>query len=639
MNSKVSFSAASKDYQMGRYTQSLATLNQLIDSQQDAKTYALLAKNLLQLGFKADAARSYALAAQYDSPNAYEYHKQAARLHFECGNEDDALLIGMRNLSKAQDDAELAYILTSIYLNRQQRDIVKPFKKVLSESSNPDHSRLAALLLTDDLHDQTNQMLARNLFKRYPGNIAFRFLYLVFLREFNDFDETDKHSAPIIERIAKGDLDVLRKDNPFYHLHWNGDESLNRFATIGTTPLNPERVAMRRKMPHTWSDKVRVGYMSSDFWDHHATMKLLQRILELHDTSRFEITLFCHTEPEHLAKNTTDRSRWGNVVDVYGLSNEAIAAIVREHNIDIMVDLKGHTAGSRASSFNLPLAPVHVAWLGFPGSTLNIDLDYVIGDRFVLSDAAKPHYHEKFCRMPESYQPNDPTNRPKPKPITRAELGLPEDAFIFASFNGNRKIIAETIDIWCRILKRAPNSVLWIMSNGTRNQANLSKRFQEAGIPQKRIIFCPRVTYEEHITRQQAADIGIDTFPVNGHTTTSEQLWGGLPVLTVKGTNFASRVSESLQHAIGLPELVAPDLKAYEDLAVELAQNPEKIAEYKARLKANGPIMPLFDAERFCHHLETAYEMMAERARNGLDPDHIDVPALPRRTEPFYSAE
>jgi predicted O-linked N-acetylglucosamine transferase (SPINDLY family) len=177
------------------------------------------------------------------------------------------------------------------------------------------------------------------------------------------------------------------------------------------------------------------------------------------------------------------------------------------------------------------------------------------------------------------------------------------------------------------------------MSNGTRNQANLSKRFQEAGIPQKRIIFCPRVTYEEHITRQQAADVGIDTFPVNGHTTTSEQLWGGLPVLTVKGTNFASRVSESLQHAIGLPELVAPDLKAYEDLAVELAQNPEKVAEYKARLKANGPIMPLFDAERFCHHLEKAYEMMAERARNGLDPDHIDVPALPRRTEPFYSAE
>ncbi len=638
MNSKVSFSAASRDYQAGRYTQSLATLNQLIDTQKDAKTYALLAKNLLQLGFKTDAARSYCLAADCAGQGSLEYLKTAAKIHLEAGNEDEALLIAMRNLSKAQEDPELAFTIASVYLGRQQRDLLRPFKKVLSESQNPEHSRLAAQLLNDDLMDETNQTLARNLFRRYPNNLAFRFLYLVCLREFNEFSEISKHQAFIDAALAKNDIDVLKKDNPFYHLHWCGNEDYNRHAAIGTKPLDPARVAYRRGLPHTWSDKIRIGYMSSDFWDKHATMKLLQRVLELHDRNRFEITLFDHTLPEHkLNNNTTDRSRWGKVIDIYGLSDEAIFKTVRMENIDIMVDLKGHTSGSRAVSFNLPLAPIQVAWLGFPGSTLNVDLDYVIGDHSVLPDVAKPFYHEKFLRMPESYQPNDPANRPQPQPVTREQLGLPEDAFIFASFNGNRKITAEVVDSWCRILKRAPNSVLWLMANTARNQANLLDRFQAGGISPKRIIFCPRAHYEQHISRQQAADLGIDTFPVNGHTTTSEQLWGGLPVLTVKGTNFASRVSESLLRAIDLPELVAEDIKAYEDLAVELALNLERVTAYKEHLREKRYIAPLFDAERFCHHLEHAYELMTERAKQGLGPDHIDVPALPPRTEPFGS--
>lgn len=637
MNSKVSFSAASRDYQAGRYTQSLATLNQLIDTQKDAKTYALLAKNLLQLGFKSDAAKAYGLAADCAPQGAFEFLKTAAKLHLEAGNDDDALLIAMRNLAKAQEDAELAFIIATIYVRRQRRDLLRPFKKILSESMNPDHMRLAALLLSDDLMDETNQQLARNLFRRFPGNLAFRFLYLVCVREFNEFDEANKHQAPIDAALTKGEVDTLRKDNPFYHLHWCGNEDFNRHATIGTQPLDPVRVGYRRGLPHTWSDKIRIGYMSSDLWDGHATMKLLQRVLELHDRNRFEITLFDHTQPEFLEKNVTDRIRWGKIVDTYGLSDVAVLNAVRAENIDIMVDLKGHTSGSRASSFNQPLAPIQVAWLGFPGSTLNIDLDYVIGDHSVLPDIAKPFYHEKFLRLPESYQPNDPANRPRPQPVTREQLGLPENAFIFASFNGNRKITSQVVDSWSRILKRAPDSVLWLMANTTRNKENLLERFQGNGISAKRIIFCPRAPYEQHISRQQAADLGIDTFPVNGHTTTSEQLWGGLPVLTVKGTNFASRVSESLLRAIDLPELVADDLQAYEDLAVELALNPERVASYKEHLQEKRYIAPLFDAERFCHHLEHAYELIADRAKQGLAPDHIDVPALPPRTEPFGS--
>jgi predicted O-linked N-acetylglucosamine transferase (SPINDLY family) len=222
-----------------------------------------------------------------------------------------------------------------------------------------------------------------------------------------------------------------------------------------------------------------------------------------------------------------------------------------------------------------------------------------------------------------------------PQPTSRAEHGLPEDAFVFASFNGNRKITSEMVDVWCNILKRTKNSVLWLLCNGSRAEANLATRLEARGINRKRIVFTTRIPYKNHIDRLQLADLGIDTFPVNGHTTTSEQLWGGLPVLTLKGTNFASRVSESLLNAIGIPELVAPDMQGYEDMAVELSTQPERIREFKERLVRNRYIKPLFDAERFCDHLETAYTMMVERAKAGLEPDHFDVPALPPRTEAF----
>jgi len=638
LNSKVSFSVASREYQMGRYTKSLATLNQLIDVQKDAKTYALLAKNLLQLGFKSDAAKSYSLAAKSEGPNSYEYHKLAARLHFECGEEDEALVICMRNFEKAQRDPDLAFILVSVFLGRQQRDLIQPLKNVLSESSNREHLAAAAKLVSNDLSDASNELLARNIFKRFPKDYSARFLYLIFLREFNDYEEAQKHQKVVDDLVAGGRPEVLQKDHPFYHLHWCGNEDHNRYPTVGVPKLDPEKIALRRSLPHAWAGKIRVGYMSSDFWDNHATMKLMQRVLELHDRDKFEIVLFDHSGPLALQTNKTDRSKWGTVVDIHSIADKDVLQVVRDHNIDIMVDLKGHTADSRAHTFNMPLAPVHVAWLGFPGSTLGIDLDYVIGDHFVLPDVAKPFYHEKFCRMPESYQPNDPANRPQPRPVTRDQFGLPEDAFVFASFNGNRKITPEAIASWARILKRAPNSVLWLMTTSPRNEGNLRKAFQAEGVPTDRIVFCKRSAYEEHISRLQAADIGIDTFPVNGHTTTSEQLWGGLPVLTMKGTNFASRVSESLLNAIGLPELVGADLQGYEDLAVELAAQPEKIAGYKAHLAEQRYIAPLFDAERFCRHLEQAYETMAERAKQGEAPDHFDVPALPARTEPFRSA-
>ncbi|MFT4002610.1 MAG: glycosyl transferase [Rhizobium sp.] len=638
MTTRKAFLTASGFYQKGQYTRALETLNELLNVDRSPKTYALLAKTLLKLGFKSDAASAYELAGR-QKPQREDYLREALLLHGDCGNDDQALAVGSLILPLAFKDADLAFILTRILLSRQQKELLTGFKTVLVEGPDIRHRQMAAKLLTDDLYDESNRHIVTTLFKKHPENIIFRTLYLIFAREVSDLAAVDRHMAPVMASLAQGKLDHVIPDNPFFHLHWCGDEAINKLAIHDTDPLPAGHAETRRRLPHAWGSKIRIGYLSSDFWPGHATMKLMQRVLELHDKDRFEITLFDHSDLSHRQDEAFDYSELGATVDIRGLSNQAAADAIRSRGIDILVDLKGHTKGSRAFILNHMAAPIQVAWLGFPGTTVNIDLDYIIGDHHVLPDGSKEHFHEKFCRLPECYQPNDPINRPKPRPTTRAQHGLPEDAFVFASFNGNRKITSQMVDAWCNILKRSKNSVLWLLCNGPRAEANIWARMEARGINRKRVVFTTRIRYEDHIDRQQLADLGLDTFPVNGHTTTSEQLWGGLPVLTTKGSNFASRVSESLLNAIGLPELVADDLTAYEDMAVQLAGQPERIAQFKQTLAANRYIKPLFDAERFTHHLETAFEMMAARARQGLAPDHIDVPALPVRLEPFMEED
>jgi tetratricopeptide (TPR) repeat protein len=638
LDTKAAFSTASKHYQKGRYTQSLEVINQLIDIDKSPKVYALLAKALLKLNFRADAATAYTLAGRQE-PLREDFLREAMLLHFETGNEDEVISIANQIFSLALKDPEVAFVLAAIFLRRQQKELLGGLKKVLTGGGHLKHLLMASKLLTDDLYDPGNLHIVETLFKKHPENITFRTLFLIFCREFSNLAQVDKCAAPVFKSIAAGDMSHVRLDNPFFHLHWCGDEALNKLAVHDTVALPPGHAATRRRMPHKWAKKIRIGYLSSDFWPGHATMKLLQRILELHDKERFEIVLFDHSALDAQREADFDLSSWGEIVDIRSMSDQAAASAIRAREIDILVDLKGHTKDTRARILNYMAAPLQVAWLGFPGTTINIDLDYIIGDHFVLPDTSKQHFHEKYCRLPECYQPNDPLHRPKPRPVTRAEHGLPDDAFVFASFNGNRKITSEMLDVWCNILRRTKNSVLWLLCNGQFAEANLWTRMEQRGISRKRVVFTRRVHYDVHMDRQQLADIGLDTFPVNGHTTTSEQLWGGLPVLTVKGTNFASRVSESLLNAIGIPELVAPDVQAYEDMAVALAADPRRVATFKARLDENRYIKPLFDAERFCSHLETAYEMMVARAKLGKEPDHMDVAALPARTLPFHADE
>ncbi|WP_113438818.1 glycosyl transferase [Rhizobium cremeum] len=634
---EITYAAASKQYRTGHYTASLSTLNRLLDVQRDARTYTLLAKTLLQLGLKQEAANSYKLAAEQGGQHAEENISEAIKLYFACGEKDRALALANSILSRVRRQPDLAYIVSSLLLERQQARLARVFKDLLIKSDVLEHMQLGARisLNTWDVFDPSDIETARVLLSRLPRNQSIRLMYLTFCREHSKFDSVERHQPLIDAAIAEGDTSFIQNDGTFFNLHWTGDEHLNQLARSNTPFFSPEITKLRRQVPHSWSSKIRIGYVSSDLFDKHATMKLIRRVLELHDRDRFEVTLFCHTDPEMLKLNEADRSLWGDVVTIRDMDDAEAIAEIRKRGIDILVDLKGHTVGNRTALFNRAAAPIQVAWLGFPGSTVNVDLDYAIGDKFVLPDSSKPHYYEKFCRLPETYQPNDPVNRPLAKQTSKKDVGLPEDAFVFASFNANRKITPPMIEMWATILKKVPNSVIWILRNNKESQTNITSKLLSCGIAAKRIFFMQKLDFELHLNRITAADVGLDTFPVNGHTTTSEQLWAGLPVLTIKGTNFASRVSESLLHAIGLPELIAEDNDDYMRKAIELAEQPERLKAYRQRLEDNRLSSPLFDAERLCRHLETAYQMMVDRAKQGLEPDHLDVPCLPPRDGAF----
>ncbi|MFK0275493.1 glycosyl transferase [Ensifer sp. NPDC090286] len=635
MNAQAIFSTASRQYQKGQYTDALNQLNVLMGINRDTKTYVLLAKVLVKLGFKAEAARAYQLAGEAGGSRAEDYLTDAMKLYFANGQEDEALSIGLPLLEKAKTDAEIAFIIASIFLKRGEKEILGLFKAPLTLSTNRLHNALAFKLLTAEINDLQDRDALANLFRNNPKNTTLRSAHLVYAREANDYAEVEKHERDIQRALKAGQTEILAAEAPYYHATWCGDESFNRVAGAQLNPFPSSLTEVRRAAPHSWGERIRIGYVSADFWDDHATMKLLKAVLMAHDKTRFDVTLFCHTKNALATRDQDIRAKWGRIVEIGDLSDDEAAHVIRQENIDILVDLKGHTLESRVSIFNRAAAPVQVGWLGFPGTTVNVDLDYIIGDPCVLPDSSKAHYYEKYCRLPETYQPNDPYERARPRAMSRQNVGLPEDAFVFASFNANRKISLQTVNLWVDILRQTPGSLLWLLCDRADARTNLLAKFKSAGIDTKRIVICGKLAYQNHVDRVPLADLGLDTYPYNGHTTTSEQLWAGLPVLSFKGTNFASRVSESLLNAIGVPELVATGPEDYVKEAVALYNNRDKIADYRKRLDENRFRMPLFDAERFCQHLETGYEMMADRAKRGLVPDHIDVPALPPRSGSF----
>lgn len=637
LKAKREYVAAQKSFDNAEYHRVLGILNRLLDVDQDARNYALLGATLAKLKMRTEAAQAFQLAGERPSPHRLAYLREAMRMHFSNANDIAVLRIGAKILDEALADPDMAMLMSGAMM-RQELDGFEAFRKTLSESSTPEHRRFAVRSVKLSTRTEDEHRLIIDAFERHPTDKVLRNTYLTIMRDVNNYHVTDKYDPILRQEIADGDLEAFRDETSLYNVRWCADEKINAIAGADRVVKPSDVTRQRRAMAHDWGRKVRLGYLSADLWSDHAVMKAFRGVLEAHDRDRFEITIFCNASDKTLRdSNTAVRENWGRIVRIRGMTDEEAAEAIREAGIDVLVDLQGHTAETRVTVMNRLTAPVHVTWLGYPGTVVNVDIDYLIADPIVVPESSFQHYHEKIVWMPETFFPNDAIHRPMPKKLERRVCGVPENAFVFSCFHTHWKISRTTLDLWIRILKETPGSYLFLICKphfGSRQ--NLLKGFTDGGIAAERIVFGNRVSdYDAYLDRIAVTDLGLDTYPYNGHTTTSEKLWCGLPMLAHKGDNFASRVSESLLKAVGLPELVCDTTDEYVRRAVHYFNNPQELADIRARLEKNRFSMPLFDAERFCRHLETAYETMVERAKAKLEPDHLAIEALPPRQGPF----
>ena len=372
-------------------------------------------------------------------------------------------------------------------------------------------------------------------------------------------------------------------------------------------------------------DRIRVAYLSADFRK-HAVAYLVTGLFERHDKSRFEITGISFGPAEDSTLRRRLETAFEHFIDAKDKTDEDIANLIRHHEIDIAVDLMGHTQNSRLGILARRPAPIQVQYIGYAG-TLGTDyIDYILADSTVVPEEHRPFFTEQVVWLPDSYLVSDDRRAISPHTPMRHECGLPEDAFVFCSFNNSYKITPVIFELWMRVLRAIPKSVLWLSQANAIATANLRREVERHGVSPQRLIFAPRVSDNaDHLARQCQADLFLDTLPYNAHTTASDALWAGVPVLTCLGETFAGRVAASLLKAIGLPELITTSLADYETLALKLAREPPFLAAIKAKLARNRETYPLFDTARFTRNIEAAYVTMWERHRRCVRPEPFAV--------------
>jgi predicted O-linked N-acetylglucosamine transferase (SPINDLY family) len=376
----------------------------------------------------------------------------------------------------------------------------------------------------------------------------------------------------------------------------------------------------RRRHAHP---PMRIAYVSADFRE-GPLATLMTGVFERHDRKRIETIGVSLGPDDGSVLRRRSEQAFGRFIDVSAKSDIEIASLLRQMEIDIAVDLMGYTEGGRPEIFRHRAAPIQVGYLGYPGTLGGDWLDYFIADRVVVPDDQRRFYAEQIVYMPSTFMPRD-TFAPASVPLTRASEGLPDDGFVFACFNNAYKINPKMFDIWMRLLLAIEGSVLWLPES-KRATENLAREAAARGVARDRLVFAPfRKSSDEHLARLRLADLFLDTLPYNAHTTASDALWAGLPVLTCIGQTFAGRVGGSLLQSLAIPELIAQSLDEYETTALQLARDAKALGAIRNRLEQHRLTRPTFDAERFARDLETAYLRMWERYQRGETPASFAV--------------
>ena len=427
-----------------------------------------------------------------------------------------------------------------------------------------------------------------------------------------------------LENIAKKVVKDETVVNPFSLLALTDDALLHKKSSeIYALSKYPKNLALGLIAKNSKTEKIRIGYFSADF-RHHAVSILAAELFELHDKNKFDIVAFSFGVDDKSPMRLRLSQAFNQFIDVSDMSDIDIARLSRDLKIDIAVDLGGYTSNSRTGLFAYRAAPIQLSYLGYLG-TMGVEyIDYIVADKTIIPDGSELYYSEKIVYLP-SYQVNDRNRAISDKVFTKRELGLPDNGFVFCCFNNNYKILPNTFAGWMRILKAVDDSVLFLYAENKWVEVNLKKEAEVWGVNIARLVFAKNIPADKYLARYRMCDLFLDTTPYNAGTTASDALWAGVPILTLIGQSFASRMAASLLNAIGLPELIASSQEEYEALAIELAMNPQKLADIKLKLARNRLTTLLFDAPLFTKKLEAAYIDMHERCHADLEPDHITI--------------
>jgi protein O-GlcNAc transferase len=585
----------------------------------------------LRASNRRDEARLALLRALALQPGMASAHFNLGTLELDRGACEEAIRHYRAALENGGDAVGLHRSIGLAYLLRNDREAaIAEFQAALAVApEDPD-----TLVGLGDALSQSRRMVdATDCFRRalataprHPQAIPRLFNQAL---QCCDWDEAQR-LKPIVdaltdEALAKGEapaeaafLSLAHAEDPARHGAIARAMSALAARLAGPPLILPKRPSGGRP--------IKLGYLSADFRN-HAVSQLLVRTLELHDRSQFKVWAYSTGAEDRSALRERVRDGVDAFIDIRDLDHRAAAERIAKDEVDILIDLTLHTTGARLEISALRPAPIQMGWLGFPGSSGADYLDYLLTDKIVTPPDQAPHYSEKLAYLPETFQPNDDRQPIAPGRSTRAEYGLPENGFVFCSFNQAYKIEPVLFDLWMALLRDLPDSVLWLHRINEVAPVNLQREAAKRGVAPERLVFADRPEKPVHLRRLALADLALDTRLYNGHTTSSDALWAGLPVLTMLGSHYAARVSASVLTAIGMPDLVATNLEGYRAIALKLARDPAALANMKARLARNRTTMPLFDSPRFARNLESVYRAVWTRREAGLAPDLIDLSA------------
>jgi protein O-GlcNAc transferase len=565
---------------MKRFEEALANNDQALAIRpQYAEAFSNRGIAMMELHRLDDALASFDLALAIKADYAPSYNRGIVLMRLERPGE---ALTSFDSALAAKPDYAAAYFNRGVALQGVKRyaEAVAVFDRVLA--ADPDHPHALSALATSAL-ESCDWTLTKNILGRLQRRIGQQ---RGFIAPFNLLFYSDDPSLQM--QCAKNFV---------------------RHHVPALLPALPRRQAGRH-------EKIRIAYLSADFRNHPMS-HLVAELFELHDRGRFEVIGISFGPDDHSDIRARVIAAFDQFHDVRASSDRDIAGLLSELEVDIAIDLMGHTRNSRPGILGHRGAPIQVSYLGCPATTGTDFIDYVIADKIVLPLDQQRFYTEQIVHLPDSYWVNDSKLKISDQVPSRTEAGLPEQGFVFCCFNKPAKITAPVFEVWMRLLAAVDGSVLWLLRDNAVAEGNLRKAAAACGIDPGRLVFAGKLELDRHLARYRLADLFLDTLPYNAHTTASDALAAGLPLVTCLGETFSGRVAASLLSAVGLPELITHSLADYEALALKLARDGKYLADVRSRLAQNRKSFPLFDTNRFRQHIEAAYVAMDQRRKRG----------------------